>query len=181
VLQILIVSQSLSRLRRPLQRLAARIRPNKATLSHGYAQQQYCVRPNSGRIEPGESIEVQGKIAPFPSHVLHSVRHALAVLLQPMKEDPPLVLKCKDKFLVQSTLITSARENTVLNDLVSIPMTMQLVPDSFTSGRPYRTTNPRKSTSRSSKLSISPQTAFFQRRMKLRRTSRAFTRMTATR
>lgn len=25
------------------------------------APKQYCVRPNSGRIEPGETVEVQGK------------------------------------------------------------------------------------------------------------------------
>ncbi|KAJ2238178.1 phosphatidylinositol-binding protein scs2, partial [Coemansia sp. RSA 455] len=34
------------------------------------APKQYCVRPNAGRIEPGESVEVQ-------------------VVLQPMKEEPP--------------------------------------------------------------------------------------------
>jgi len=51
------------------------------------APKQYCVRPNSGRIEPGESVEVQ-------------------VLLQPMKEDPPPGTKCRDKFLVQSAFIT---------------------------------------------------------------------------
>ncbi|TPX35564.1 hypothetical protein SmJEL517_g02083 [Synchytrium microbalum] len=47
------------------------------------APKQYCVRPNSGRIPPQGSIEVQ-------------------VLLQTMKEDPPLDMKCKDKFLVQA-------------------------------------------------------------------------------
>ncbi|RKO85449.1 PapD-like protein, partial [Blyttiomyces helicus] len=47
------------------------------------APKQYCVRPNSGRIAPGGSCEVQ-------------------VLLQAMREDPPADFKCKDKFLVQS-------------------------------------------------------------------------------
>ena len=37
-----------------------------------------------------------------------------------MKDDPPLTIKCKDKFLVQSTFITPARESTPLNDLVSM-------------------------------------------------------------
>ena len=37
-----------------------------------------------------------------------------------MKEDPPLTIKCKDKFLVQSTFITAARENGASNDLVSM-------------------------------------------------------------
>ncbi|KAF8598456.1 PapD-like protein [Ceratobasidium sp. AG-I] len=54
------------------------------------APKLYCVRPNSGTIEPGQSVDVQ-------------------VLLQAMREDPPLSHKCKDKFLVQSMLITSDR------------------------------------------------------------------------
>lgn len=44
------------------------------------------MRPNSGRIEPSSSVEIQ-------------------VLLQTMKEDPPLDVRCKDKFLVQSVAI----------------------------------------------------------------------------
>lgn len=51
------------------------------------APKQYCVRPNSGRIPPKGSIDVQ-------------------VLLQMMKEDPPLDMKCKDKFLVQAIRIS---------------------------------------------------------------------------
>ena len=50
------------------------------------APKQYCVRPNSGKLLPGESCQIQ-------------------VLLQGMKEDPPLDFKCKDKFLVQSLKI----------------------------------------------------------------------------
>ncbi|KAI1313023.1 phosphatidylinositol-binding protein scs2 [Mortierella claussenii] len=55
------------------------------------APKQYCVRPNSGRVEPGQELEVQ-------------------VQMQAMKEDPPLDFKCKDKFLVQSVAITAERE-----------------------------------------------------------------------
>ncbi|CRG85443.1 putative protein C17C9,12 [Talaromyces islandicus] len=55
------------------------------------APKHYCVRPNSGRIEPGKHVEVQ-------------------VLLQAMKEDPPADAKCKDKFLVQSVSITGDLE-----------------------------------------------------------------------
>ncbi|QKX56329.1 uncharacterized protein TRUGW13939_03430 [Talaromyces rugulosus] len=55
------------------------------------APKHYCVRPNSGRIEPGRYVEVQ-------------------VLLQAMKEDPPADAKCKDKFLVQSVAITGDLE-----------------------------------------------------------------------
>lgn len=62
------------------------------------APKQYCVRPNSGRIEPGETVEVH-------------------VLLQPMKEDPAPGQKCRDKFLVQSVAITPERESVPLADL----------------------------------------------------------------
>ncbi|GAA5847280.1 hypothetical protein JCM9279_000219 [Rhodotorula babjevae] len=65
------------------------------------APKQYCVRPNSGRIEPGETVEVQ-------------------VLLQPMKEDPAPGAKCRDKFLVQSIIITSEREDVPLAELWSV-------------------------------------------------------------
>lgn len=62
------------------------------------APKQYCVRPNSGRIEPNERVEVQ-------------------VLLQPMKEEPAPGTKCKDKFLVQSAVITPDRETKTLAEL----------------------------------------------------------------
>lgn len=64
------------------------------------APKQYCVRPNSGRIEANQSVEVQ-------------------VILQPMKEDPPSDFKCKDKFLVQSVAITPERETLSLQELWS--------------------------------------------------------------
>lgn len=59
------------------------------------APKQYCVRPNSGRIEPGHDVEV-------------------TVLLQAMKADPPLDAKCRDKFLVQSVVITPDKEFTAV-------------------------------------------------------------------
>ena len=40
------------------------------------------------------------------------------VMLQPMKEEPPIAAKCKDKFLIQSTLITSEKETLSLHDIV---------------------------------------------------------------
>ncbi|KAI0470699.1 PapD-like protein [Xylariaceae sp. FL0804] len=55
------------------------------------APKQYCVRPNSGRVEPGKEVEVQ-------------------VILQAMKQEPPMDAKCRDKFLVQSVAITSDKE-----------------------------------------------------------------------
>ncbi|KAJ3123642.1 phosphatidylinositol-binding protein scs2 [Physocladia obscura] len=52
------------------------------------APKQYCVRPNAGTIMPGGTREIE-------------------VLLQAMREDPPLDFRCKDKFLVQSTHVPS--------------------------------------------------------------------------
>ncbi|KZT11906.1 VAMP-associated protein [Laetiporus sulphureus 93-53] len=62
------------------------------------APKVYCVRPNSGRVEPGETVEVQ-------------------VMLQAMKEEPPLNIKCKDKFLIQSTTITHDKETMPVQDI----------------------------------------------------------------
>ncbi|CAJ0840194.1 12659_t:CDS:2, partial [Entrophospora sp. SA101] len=62
------------------------------------APKQYCVRPNSGRIEANQTVDVQ-------------------VILQAMKEDPPLDFKCKDKFLVQSIPISPEQENLTLQEL----------------------------------------------------------------
>jgi hypothetical protein len=41
------------------------------------------------------------------------------VLLQAMKEDPPPDAKCRDKFLVQSVLVTADKEFTNVQSLVS--------------------------------------------------------------
>jgi len=57
------------------------------------APKQYCVRPNSGRIEPGHDVEV-------------------SVLLQAMRAEPPADARCRDKFLVQSVPITGDKEFT---------------------------------------------------------------------
>ncbi|KAK3358885.1 PapD-like protein [Lasiosphaeria hispida] len=57
------------------------------------APKQYCVRPNSGRIEPGHEVSV-------------------SVLLQAMKTEPPADARCRDKFLVQSAIITGDKEFT---------------------------------------------------------------------
>ncbi|WFD34204.1 phosphatidylinositol-binding protein scs2 [Malassezia cuniculi] len=65
------------------------------------APKQYCVRPNSGRIEPGEKVDIQ-------------------VLLQPLKEEPPVNAKCRDKFLVQSAVITADKETLSVPDLWSV-------------------------------------------------------------
>ncbi|KAJ5569937.1 Vesicle-associated membrane protein-associated protein A [Penicillium hispanicum] len=55
------------------------------------APKHYCVRPNSGRIEPGKQVDVQ-------------------VLLQALKEEPASDAKCKDKFLVQAVSVTRDME-----------------------------------------------------------------------
>lgn len=40
------------------------------------------------------------------------------VMLQAMKEDLPINAKCKDKFLIQSTIISPEKESMPLNDIV---------------------------------------------------------------
>jgi hypothetical protein len=40
-------------------------------------------------------------------------------MLQAMKEEPPLAVKCRDKFLIQSTTITPEKETLSLSDIVS--------------------------------------------------------------
>lgn len=44
--------------------------------------------------------------------------HAPLVMLQPLKDEPPLNAKCKDKFLIQSTMITPGKEAMPLQDIV---------------------------------------------------------------
>ena len=45
------------------------------------------------------------------------------VLLQAMKEDPPPDAKCRDKFLVQSVLVTADKEFTNVGSLVRCVVT----------------------------------------------------------
>ncbi|KAI0246726.1 PapD-like protein [Lactifluus subvellereus] len=66
------------------------------------APKLYCVRPNSGKVEPGQTVEVQ-------------------VMLQAMKEEPPLNAKCKDKFLIQSMLIPPDKAALPAHDLWNTP------------------------------------------------------------
>ncbi|EJD50626.1 VAMP-associated protein [Auricularia subglabra TFB-10046 SS5] len=66
------------------------------------APKLYCVRPNSGRIEPNEMVDV-------------------LVMLLPMKEDPPASTKCKDKFLVQSITINPDKDQLALPEIWATP------------------------------------------------------------
>jgi hypothetical protein len=60
-------------------------------------------------------------MSPVCSRVLVStVIDCPPVMLQPMKEEPPIAAKCKDKFLIQSTLITSEKETLPLHDIVRL-------------------------------------------------------------
>jgi hypothetical protein len=54
------------------------------------------------------------------SWLLTNLSH-VAVMLQAMKEEPPLAAKCKDKFLIQSTFITPAKETMNLKEIVRDP------------------------------------------------------------
>ena len=63
------------------------------------------MRPNSGKIDAGQDVEVQGGTA------VATVVDMLAdyfdpVLLQAMREDPPPDARCRDKFLVQTVAIS---------------------------------------------------------------------------
>jgi hypothetical protein len=44
------------------------------------------------------------------------------VMLQALREEPPLNAKCKDKFLIQSTLITTEKETMALHDIVRLTL-----------------------------------------------------------
>ncbi|EDR13679.1 uncharacterized protein LACBIDRAFT_292494 [Laccaria bicolor S238N-H82] len=97
--------------RRPLTQLVKRslIITNNNTQPVAFkvkttAPKLYCVRPNSGRVEAGEHVEV-------------------SVMLQALKEEPPLNTKCKDKFLIQSTIITPDKETMTLHDIWASPDT----------------------------------------------------------
>jgi len=62
----------------------------------------YRVYPNLGRVEPGKSVNV-------------------TVMLRPMEEEPSMSTKCKDKFLIQSTLILPEQETMPLRDIWKLP------------------------------------------------------------
>ncbi|KAF4569818.1 phosphatidylinositol-binding protein scs2 [Pleurotus pulmonarius] len=64
---------------------------------------KYLVRPNKGRAEPGESLEI-------------------SIFLQPMRTEPPPDYICPDKFLIQSTFITADREKLSLTDIWNAPV-----------------------------------------------------------
>ncbi|KAE8373442.1 PapD-like protein [Aspergillus bertholletiae] len=75
------------------------------------APKHYCVRPNSGRIEPGKSVDVQGRLGKQTYNVGNLlVVNSHKVLLQAMKEQPAADAKCKDKFLVQTVAVTRDME-----------------------------------------------------------------------
>jgi hypothetical protein len=44
----------------------------------------------------------------------------MVVLLQAMKQEPPLDAKCRDKFLVQSVPLTADKEFTNIGSIVSL-------------------------------------------------------------
>jgi len=56
---------------------------------------------------------------PRISKELFTLRGGEPVLLQAMKEEPPLAAKCNDGFLIKSTTITPEKETLYLADIVS--------------------------------------------------------------
>ncbi|OJD28453.1 hypothetical protein ACJ73_00140 [Blastomyces percursus] len=76
------------------------------------APKSYCVRPNSGRIGAGESIDVQGQSAfPYFATLRYLIQKltSTTVLLQAMKDDRS-VGASKDKFLVQSVAVSTDKD-----------------------------------------------------------------------
>lgn len=59
------------------------------------------MRPNAGRIKPGERVD-------------------LSIMLKPMTEEPPSHVKCRDKFLVLSTPITADKEHMSVAEVVRV-------------------------------------------------------------
>jgi hypothetical protein len=47
------------------------------------------------------------------------------VILQPMKQEPPLMAKCKDKFLICSAEIPVEKESMALTEYVSVRFVKQ--------------------------------------------------------
>ncbi|KAJ2083955.1 phosphatidylinositol-binding protein scs2 [Coemansia sp. RSA 988] len=62
------------------------------------APKKYCVRPNAGRIESGDSIKIQ-------------------ISLQPIKEEIAGDTKCRDKFLIQSIQISPEMDSMPMSEL----------------------------------------------------------------
>src|ERR1700678_2504679 len=75
------------------------------------------------------------------------------VMLQALKEDPPLNTKCKDKFLIQSTIITPENEALPVQAIVRSHHPWRIRWYSYffpTSGQAPMPTTKEKSTSRNS-------------------------------
>jgi hypothetical protein len=75
------------------------------------------VQPTLGRLEPGASIDVLSErcCSPQPNSLFDA---RPLVTMQLFEEEPPLDTKCKDKFLIQSAIITLDKENWMLKDIV---------------------------------------------------------------
>lgn len=96
---------------------------------------RYCVRPNSGRIEPGKEVEVSGLFSSAHPNVRCPLT-SYKVLLQAMKVEPPADTRCRDKFLVQSVAVTADKEFTNIAQIVrqSRPTNLEKPPPNCRSG-----------------------------------------------
>lgn len=88
--------------------------PYVLDLSSDYSS--YCVRPNSGHIEPGKAVEVQGWSIRFRTNKLGLM--VSIVLLQVLKDAPAPGAKCKDKFLVQAVPVAPGQEQASVTQIV---------------------------------------------------------------
>lgn len=81
------------------------------------APQRYCVRPNNGVLAPGETIEVQGLYYYYYLVAVLFVLTAFVVLLNYIKDAPPN-LDIKDKFQIQSIVLTGPYNANDLGEVV---------------------------------------------------------------
>lgn len=116
-----------SKLRPLLQRSVPRSRVLRARLEGPYQLRTVLSCTAYDRIRVGWSPvrASRYKVSVFCRNALRMLNDVAClvwrepVMLQAMKEEPPLAAKCKDKFLIQSTTITPEKETLSLADIVS--------------------------------------------------------------
>ncbi|CCM03553.1 uncharacterized protein FIBRA_05689 [Fibroporia radiculosa] len=69
----------------------------------------YRIRPNVGKIEPGETVEVQ-------------------VMMLAREFDPPFNDECQDKFLIQSVIVTTDKDPSPSDSVVRISAVVSTTP-----------------------------------------------------
>jgi hypothetical protein len=81
--------------------------------------QNYMARPNMWRLEPGEHVNISSMCLNNQRAEIYSAPSCLSPSLVSRVEtlEPPLCLVCKDRILIQSTVITPERSMKALCDI----------------------------------------------------------------